>query len=344
MADDEKTTRLPTGGAGADGVADPDAQTVPITPPRPAAAPDPADEPKPAGSQPPAPESSGSLSSGSESARSESATAGEPAASEPAGEPAPAAGPRGSLLAAVAGANGSLLAAALRQRLTGAGAIIAVLIALLGFTLVVQLRSNTTDPTLATQRQEDLVRILSDLEAKDKRLRDDISRLENSQRELNSGAQGREAALQAATERADQLGILAGTLPARGQGLRLRFEAVRKPIRAEALLDAVQELRGAQAEAMQVQGSDGQAVRIIASTSFLDKDDDVIVDGVRLRAPYTITVIGDPETMRTALNIPGGVVESVSGAGGTVIFSPAGEVDVTALHGRPTLQYAKPVS
>jgi uncharacterized protein YlxW (UPF0749 family) len=115
-------------------------------------------------------------------------------------------------------------------------------------------------------------------------------------------------------------------------------------VRVADLLDAVQELRGAQAEAMQVQGADGTAVRVVAATSFLDRDDGVVVDGTRLTGPYTIVVIGDPETMRTALNIPGGVVESVASAGGTVIFSPAGEVEVTALHDRPTLQYAKPVS
>ena len=45
------------------------------------------------------------------------------------------------------------------------GGVIAVLVALLGFTLVVQFRSNA-DAELATARQEDLVRILSDLEAR----------------------------------------------------------------------------------------------------------------------------------------------------------------------------------
>lgn len=314
MTDDEPTQPRPRPTD-----VDPDGTTVPIALPPPA-------QPPPAQTLPPAP----------------------PTPPEP--EPAPAPEPASARVEAVAAepepepAQPAAPAKPVRRRLTGAGAMIAVLIALLGFTLVVQLRSNTTDPTLATQRQEDLVRILSDLEAKDKRLRDDISRLENSQRELNSGAQGREAALAAATERADELGILAGTLAARGEGLRLRFEAVRKPVRAESLLDAVQELRGAQAEAMQVQGADGTAVRVIASTSFLDRDDDVVVDGVRLSAPYTITVIGDPETMRTALNIPGGVVESVASAGGTVIFSPAAPVEVTALHDKPSLQYAKPVS
>ena len=48
--------------------------------------------------------------------------------------------------------------------------MIAVLLALLGFTLVVQLRSNVADPASPRRAQEDLVRILSDLEAREERL------------------------------------------------------------------------------------------------------------------------------------------------------------------------------
>jgi uncharacterized protein YlxW (UPF0749 family) len=110
------------------------------------------------------------------------------------------------------------------------------------------------------------------------------------------------------------------------------------------VLDAVQELRGACAEAMQIMGGNGVAVRIVASTYFLDADQDISVDGRRLTGPYTITVIGDPKTMRTALNIPGGVVASVSGDGGNVAIQERDVVEVTAVSPRRDLQYARPVS
>ncbi|TDC69318.1 hypothetical protein E1193_30630, partial [Micromonospora sp. KC606] len=98
-------------------------------------------------------------------------------------------------------------------RVSSAGVMIAVLLALLGFTLVVQLKTTSTDPTLAATRQEDLVRIYSDLDSREKRLQQDIEALEESQRQLRSGEQGRQAALEEARRRADELGILAGTLP-----------------------------------------------------------------------------------------------------------------------------------
>jgi uncharacterized protein YlxW (UPF0749 family) len=234
------------------------------------------------------------------------------------------------------------------RRWTSAGAMISVLLALLGFTLVVQLKTTSTDPTLAATREEDLVRISSDLDARERRLRQDIEALEESQRQLRSGAQGRQAALEEATRRADELGILAGTLPAVGPGLSVRFEGSGGPdgaISAVRVLDAVQELRGAGAEAMQISGSDGTAVRIIASTYFVDVDGDGLsVDGRRLRGPYTILVIGDPATMRTALNIPGGVVASVRERGGNVTSEDREAVEVSQLHAPIKLDHARPVS
>ncbi|MET7707705.1 DUF881 domain-containing protein [Micromonospora sp. NPDC005413] len=235
--------------------------------------------------------------------------------------------------------------AAGRSRLSTAGVMIVALLALLGFTLVVQFKTTSTDPTLGATRQEDLVRILSDLDARESRLQQDIRALEDSQRQLQSGEQGRQAALDEATRRADELGILAGTLPAVGPGLTVQFDAGAKPITANRVLDAVQELRGAGAEAMQISGADRATVRIIASTYFLDGDNgSLVVEGRRLTGPFTITVIGDPATMRTALNIPGGVVASVRGGGGNVTFGEREVAEVSALHVPIKLEHARPVS
>ncbi|MET8911717.1 DUF881 domain-containing protein [Micromonospora sp. NPDC004551] len=231
------------------------------------------------------------------------------------------------------------------RRLTSAGAMIAVLLGLLGFTLVVQLKTTSADPTLAATREEDLVRISSDLDSRERRLRQDIEALEESQRQLRSGEQGRQAALEEATRRADELGILAGTLPAVGPGLSVRFEGPDAAVSSARILDAVQELRGAGAEAMQIAGSDGSAVRIIASTYFVDgSGGGLVVDGRRLSGPYVISVIGDPATLRTALNIPGGVVASVEEAGGNVTPVDSEAVEVSQLHAPIKLEHARPVS
>ncbi|MBG0562211.1 DUF881 domain-containing protein [Actinoplanes sp. NEAU-A11] len=216
-----------------------------------------------------------------------------------------------------------------------------MLLALLGFTLVVQLRSNDGDHGLASARQEDLVRILSDLEAQDARLLADIQNLEATRQQLSSGVQGREAALAEATRRSEELGLLAGTVPGRGPGLEILLDRVK----ASAVLNAVQELRGARGEVMQLNGSNGAAVRVVASSYFVDASGGgIIADGVHLTGPFRLLVIGQPETMRTALQIPGGVVASVQKDGGSVTMDSRSLVEVTAVRKAAALQYARPVS
>ncbi|MEV4508355.1 DUF881 domain-containing protein [Dactylosporangium sp. NPDC049525] len=225
----------------------------------------------------------------------------------------------------------------------GTGLVIALLVALLGFAISVQFKASNSDAELAAARPEDLVRILSDLDAQQDRLRREISDLEDTRRQLDSGAQGRDAALAEARKRADELGILAGTLPAEGPGLSIEITPGTEKVKAEVILDAVEELRGAGAEAMQINGHDGGTVRVVAATYFVDGDNDrLVVAGLSLAAPYTIMVIGGPDTMRTALNIPGGVVDSVRQHGGTVLVREADPVRVTALHTAGELKYAKP--
>jgi uncharacterized protein YlxW (UPF0749 family) len=229
------------------------------------------------------------------------------------------------------------------MRISAAGAVIGLLVGLLAFALVVQVKSNTSgDTALANARQDDLVRILSDLNARELRLRTDITQSQATLSQLGAGAQGREAALNEARRRADELGILAGTLPAVGQGLRIQIVRGSAAVPASTVLETVEELRGAGAEAMQIRGSTGGPVRVVASTAFVDGPAGILVDGVLLTGSYTISVIGPGPTMRTALTIPGGVSDAVARVGGTVIVDESASVTVDALHASTELKFAKP--
>jgi uncharacterized protein YlxW (UPF0749 family) len=231
------------------------------------------------------------------------------------------------------------------RRLTPAGAVVALLLFLLGFTLVVQMRSVATDPTLAAARQEDLVRILADLDAHEERLRGEIADLEETWRRLTTAGQSQQEALEEASRRADELGILAGVLPVSGPGVVVEIRPGPAGVPAATLLDTVQELRGAGAEAIQITDRQDLAVRVVASTYFVDHEQGIVVDGTLLRGPYTITAIGEPQTLRPALGIPGGVVERVNGLGGTVTVrdEPDG-VEVSAVREPALLRHARPVN
>ena len=203
----------------------------------------------------------------------------------------------------------------LRPRLNRGQLIVAVLCAVLGFAVAAQVRSNDKDTKFANARQDELVGILGDLSQRSDRLRSDIRDLDDTKAGLERDTQG-QAALQDARRRAQTYGILAGTLPATGPGIELTVNDPQSRVRAASLLDTLEELRDAGAEVVQVDG-----VRVGVSTYFTDASGGTVVaDGSTLTRPYRFLAIGDPHTLATALNIPGGVLRSLrnSGAEGTV--------------------------
>ena len=245
------------------------------------------------------------------------------------------------------------LAWLLTPRLRRVDVAVALLLAALGFAAVVQVRSTQVDGPLATARQEDLVQILDELSNRNDRLRAEVSALESSRTELASGQDA--AALDEARRRAQLLGVLAGTVPARGPGLLLTLTDPQGLITADVLLDTLEELRAAGAEAVQVEGpvdlsadpgtaGVGESVRVVASTAFVGGEQGgVLVDGVQLYAPYRFVVVGDPETLASAVGIPGGVVANVEQRGGTALVQQRDRVAVTALRRLEPPRYARPV-
>ena len=216
--------------------------------------------------------------------------------------------------------------------------VVALLCGLLGFGLVTQVHATSSSGGLGAARVDDLLGILSDLNGRGDRLRAEISDLQASQQSLRSGTGRDQAALREARARVDTLGILTGTLAAKGPGIVLTVSDPQGSVGSAVLLDAVEELRDAGAEALQLSG-----VRIIASTPITSTAGGIEVGGRRVRAPYRLAAIGDTSTLAGALAIPGGVLDTVDrqrGAHATVTRSP--HLTVTALQPLQRPRYARP--
>lgn len=240
---------------------------------------------------------------------------------------------------------GRTLAGVLRPRTRRVDLAVAALLGLLGFAAAVQVRSTQEGGVLASARQEDLVRILDDLSNRSDRLRAETAALAAARERLTSGTDRDEAALEEARRRARVLGVLAGTEPAEGPGVVLTLNDPTGEVGADDLLDALQELRDAGAEAVQVEGAEGTGpVRVVASTSFVERDGGVEVDGQLLRQPYVFRLVGDPATLAPALAIPGGVTDSVEQQGGSVRVERQDEVVVGALRPLDRPRYARPAA
>lgn len=233
------------------------------------------------------------------------------------------------------------LASLVRPRLRRVDLLIAVLLAVLGFAAAVQVRAAQDDGLLASARSDDLVRILDDLSGRSERLRAEAATL-TAARERLASARADEEALQQARRRTQVLGVLAGTVPASGPGAVLTVSTPDGAVRADALLDALEELRDAGAEAVQLEGTGADSVRVVASTFLSDASGGVLVDDVLLRPPYRFRVVGDSRTLSSALAIPGGVVDTVARLGGTATVDTRAEVRVSALRPLRTPRYARP--
>ncbi|MFG2765008.1 DUF881 domain-containing protein [Streptomyces rubiginosohelvolus] len=221
-------------------------------------------------------------------------------------------------------------------RLSRAQLIVAVLLFGLGLGLAIQVRSTSDDSTLRGARQEDLVRILDEVDDRTQRLEDEKQRLDDQRTELENSSDQAEEARKQTLEKERQLGILAGTVAAQGPGITLTITDPARAVAPDMLLDAIQELRAAGAEAIQVNG-----VRVVANTYFSGDAGDVQVDGKKIEAPYEFAVIGKPQDLEPALNIPGGVVQTLEKEQATVLVERSDDIVVDALRPAQRPDYAR---
>ncbi|MEV8038740.1 DUF881 domain-containing protein [Streptomyces sp. NPDC002742] len=222
-------------------------------------------------------------------------------------------------------------------RVSRAQLIVAVLLFGLGFGLAVQVASNSDgDSALRGARQEDLVRILDELDSRTQRLEDEKQGLEDQRTELENSSNQAEEARKQTVEKEKQLGILAGTVAAQGPGITLTIDDAKGAVKADMLLDAIQELRAAGAEAIQVNG-----VRVVAGTYLADSGSGVKVDGNKITQPYRFKVIGKPQDLEPALNIPGGVVQTLEKEQATVTVDRSTKIVVDALRPAERPDYAQ---
>lgn len=222
---------------------------------------------------------------------------------------------------------------------------VAVILAVLGFSAAVQLRSTEAATSYPGMRQEDLVQVLNNLSAAAQRAENDINQLEQAQQSLLSNRDSRSAAIARAREQADALAILAGTVPASGPGIRVTVTDESGQMKIDQLLNALQELRDAGAEAIEL----NDAVRVVAQTALDDGSaagetpGRIIVDGQELAQPYVIEAIGNPETLATALGIFGGFLEQVEQVSARAVVERLEDVEIASVREIATAEYATPV-
>jgi uncharacterized protein YlxW (UPF0749 family) len=219
-----------------------------------------------------------------------------------------------------------------------AQAVVGVLLAALGFAAITQVRTTTTDNSYAGYREQDLVDVLSALAGTSQRAQRELNRLEATRRQLVVNREAQSAALAAAQKQEAELAILAGTVPVTGPGIRVTVTEGPQHVDVDAVLDTIEELRSAGAEAMQVNGK----VRLVAQSAVQGTPSGLEIDGVELTSPYVFDVIGDPHTLHGALTLDDGPIAEFQDSGATVDVQEQKALDITAVHEHGSSRFAQP--
>jgi uncharacterized protein YlxW (UPF0749 family) len=188
-------------------------------------------------------------------------------------------------------------------------AAIAVVALAVGFLVAVQAAGSGDRPLsrLAAERPEDLTRILADLNDEADQLARETAELRVKLARYQGSARSDELAIRDARKALADLRVLTGTVAVEGPGVVVRVEDDGGRVGWEVLLDIVQELRDAGAEAIAVNGR-----RVVASTWLGPAEGGAVVDGTRIEAPYELEAIGPSGVIAEALDIPGGPLSVLS--------------------------------
>lgn len=238
-------------------------------------------------------------------------------------------------------AVGAVTPPAGRRRSTVSGPVLVVMAtAVVGFLVASQLgTSQRFHQRLQAESEGDLARILASVTDEADSLRDEISDLKIQLVNLRNSSRQDGTADQAAREQLNALSVLAGTVAVTGPGLTLVITDPGNAVGYDTLIDAIQELRDAGAEAISVNEQ-----RVGVASSLAARDSRVALDGNPLSAPYRIVAIGQAATLEGGLKIPGGVLDSLEALHDVrPEVQRSAKLDVPPLARAPAFRVAHPV-
>jgi uncharacterized protein YlxW (UPF0749 family) len=104
------------------------------------------------------------------------------------------------------------------------------------------------------------------------------------------------------------------------------------------LQQVVHELLSAKAEAIAVRGAGGAPIRITSYTPIRCVGPTIYVNFKPVAAPFTVMALGEPATLKGALETPGGIVENLKQQTLGVKISLVKDLTLPAMEGMPTFR------
>ncbi len=220
---------------------------------------------------------------------------------------------------------------------------VAIVCVVLGFLLIVQVRTQNVKNQMPSARSEHLVELYKESEDQRKELQAEVASL---RKELSKAA-GTSLPAAVNTELV-KARIQAGVIGVRGPGIVLTLDdstVKAQPgqktelflIHDEDLLTIINELNAAGAEAISINGQ-----RHVASTEVRCAGPTTSVNKVRVGTPFMIKAIGDPEALQNVLLLRGGVLSVLKAWGIRIKLERATSQYIPPYRGSLNFTYARP--
>jgi uncharacterized protein YlxW (UPF0749 family) len=216
---------------------------------------------------------------------------------------------------------------------------VALVAAILGLLIVVQLHGQAGGSELQSKTTQELTSIVANQNAENDNLRAEVSTLQTQLGELQADRANGATSVGQIESELGRIRAWTGLDPIAGHGITITVDG---EIDAAGLDDLLNELHNAGAEAIAIED-----IRVIAATSVSGVPDTLDVDGLRLDDPFTVRAIGRPEALVGSLTRVGGIIAQLAATNPDATLDvspvdkpmtlPASKRDLVPDHGHPRL-------
>ncbi len=225
---------------------------------------------------------------------------------------------------------------------------LAFFLLLVGFLLIVQLRASRPirqEAELPSLRVRDLAVLVEQQQQAQRTLQAEIGSLQVKLTEYQTAAAQGKGNVETMARDVQVYRMVLGLTPVEGPGVIVRLREQPMPraivsptLQAQDLSGLVNELWAASAEAIAINGS-----RLLATTGFSQDARGILAGKIRLRPPYEIAAVGNPDTIRATLGLRGGFVEGLRAVGIGVEVVEKNHLKLPVYSGPVSFHYAVPV-
>lgn len=224
---------------------------------------------------------------------------------------------------------------------------VTVVLLFLGIMLVVQFRSTRQlEQNVSMDRTQELTSRLKEAKEERDTLINQVSDLRKKLDEVSAGKQNVDRALR---DELDKSRMEAGLTAVKGKGVRVTLNDSPQELKPgedpnlyllheEDLLKVVNELKAGGAEAISVNDQ-----RLLATSEIRCAGNTILVNTKKIVPPIVILATGDPDTLKSGLEIKGGIFEQLRFWGIIAEVEKADDIVIPAYSGPITFNYTKPV-